>query len=80
MSFSKVLIFSFAFLIILNFVKSLKDFEKCNVGKNSITTNLQNLEFNCPKHNEIFRIKWFMRNYYPYFVVKEGQKHIEMSI
>ncbi|KAL5287715.1 hypothetical protein ACFFRR_008549 [Megaselia abdita] len=46
---------------------ALKDFERCDVGKGIITTNLKNLEYNCPKKNEVFRIKWFHRQFYPYF-------------
>ncbi|KAL5287718.1 hypothetical protein ACFFRR_008550 [Megaselia abdita] len=46
---------------------ALKDFERCDVGKGIIKINLKNLEYNLPKKNEVFRIKWFHRQFYPYF-------------
>lgn len=76
MSFEKVAILS---LFVISSVLSLKDFERCDVGKGKIVTKLSNLSYTCPKHNEIFRMKWFIRQYFPYFEVSTNRFKIQLG-
>lgn len=59
-------------VLLMNLSSAYKDLERCNVGDRRIKTNLSPLEYNCPKDNEVFRLKWFVHEHGPYFQASNG--------
>lgn len=67
-------------VLLTNLGSAYNDVERCNVGDYRVKTNLSEFEYNLPKTNEVFRLKWFIRYHLPYFDASNGNSRIYIGL
>ncbi|KAL5292698.1 hypothetical protein ACFFRR_011464 [Megaselia abdita] len=55
----KTIFYALILVLLVNSIKSYQDFENCNVGFFRAHSSLSDLPNNCPKPNELFRLKMY---------------------